>query len=481
MIGSLDQRLSGLTTGKCAWRPCLLLPDGVGVRNFAGDLLNRLSSAGEVSVLHRISGDYLLTYSGISSAAVSWIEFADYHESPLASVLRYTLAYSHMYWADTRSMRFNCSTPLRGSWRRRAGLQGARIAGRVCSNPPRIKFVEAAYSRVVAGLPEVHQYQELFARERPSILFCSHQRPPIILPPVLAARSLGIPTATFIFSWDNLTSKGRIAAPFDHYLVWSEHMKQDLLRYYPDVRPERVHVVGTPQFDCYADRRLLWTRGEFCARVGADPERPLICYSGGDTGTCPEDHQHVRILMQLVRSRKVAGNPQVIVRPAPVDTATRYRAVRHDFPELIFARPAWAHTVAGDWSRAIPLPEDVQFLANLTEHADLNVNVASTMTLDFAIHDKPVVNIAFDAGEKPAHGTPLWDFFYQFEHYHPVVELSAARFARSPEDLARHINDYLSDPSLDREGRRKLVELEVGVPIGGSSARIAEVLQALSN
>jgi hypothetical protein len=177
----------------------------------------------------------------------------------------------------------------------------------------------------------------------------------------------------------------------------------------------------------------------------------------------------------------LAGNPQVIVRPAPVDPATRYDAVRRDFPELIFAKPAWTHSADGDWSRVAPLPEDVRFLANLTQHADINVNLASTMTLDFAIHDKPVVNIAFDAGEKPAHGTPLWDFFYQFEHYRPVVELGAARFARSAEDLARHINDYLANPSLDRAARRKLVDLQVGVPVGGSCARILEVLQTISN
>jgi hypothetical protein len=465
-----------------SWYPYLLLPDGVGVRNFAtGDLLAQLAGAGGVNVLHRIGSDHLRAYTGTCAQGVNWFELSEYHESSLAAVLRYTLAYSHMYWADTRSMRFNCSKPVRGSWRRRAVQHAARIVGRVCSKPPLIKLIDSAHIRVVAGLPEVHQYQELFGRERPSILFCSHQRPPIILPPVLAARSLGIPTATFIFSWDNLTSKGRIAAPFDHYLVWSEHMKEDLLRYYPDVHPERVHVVGTPQFDCYADRRFLWTREEFCARVGADPKRPLICYSGGDTGTCPEDPEHLRILMRLARAQQLAGSPQVIVRPAPVDLGNRYDVVCRDYPELIFAKPAWAQTMPGDWSRVVPLPEDVQFLANLTQHADINVNVASTMTLDFAIHDKPVVNIAFDAGEKPAHGTPLWDFFYQFEHYRPVVELGAARFARSPEDLARHINDYLANPSLDREARRKLVDLQVGVPIGGSSARIVEVLQAISN
>ena len=48
------------------------------------------------------------------------------------------------------------------------------------------------------------RYRRLFDTMRPSVLFCSHQRPPVIAAgPVLAARRAGIPTATFIFSWDN--------------------------------------------------------------------------------------------------------------------------------------------------------------------------------------------------------------------------------------------------------------------------------------
>jgi len=454
----------------------------VGIRNFVlGDLLDRLSVSGHVRVLHRIHPDYMYLYSQGGKLDLEWTEIRGYREPPFASFLRYALAYSHMYWADTLGMRFVREAPVLGSWRHRVLLGFARMCGRACSTPARIRGIEDVHSRVVSSLTDAGHYREMFSRERPSVLFCSHQRPPIILPLVLAARSLGIPTATFIFSWDNLTSKGRIAAPFDFYMVWSDHMKQELLRYYPDVFPERVHVVGTPQFDCYADRRLLRTREEFCSQIGADPARPLICYSGGDTGTCPEDQEHVRILMQLVRAGRLGKSPQVIVRPAPVDPGTRYEEVRREFPELIFARPAWLHADPGDWSRSIPMPDDVQFLANLTAHADLNVNVASTMTLDFIIHDRPVVNIAFDAGEKPVHGTPLWEFFYRFEHYRPVVSLGAARFARSVEEMARHINDYLVDPSLDREARRKLVELEVGVAIGGSSCRIAEVLRAISN
>ena len=54
----------------------------------------------------------------------------------------------------------------------------------------------------------------------------------------------------------------------------------------------------------------------------------------------------------------------------------------------------------------MPTPEDVQFLANLTHHADLNINLGSTMTLDFGLHDKPVVNVAFDVADPPIFGHP---------------------------------------------------------------------------
>jgi hypothetical protein len=103
------------------------------------------------------------------------------------------------------------------------------------------------------------------------------------------------------------------------------------------------------------------------------------------------------------------------------------------------------------------------------------------MTLDFSIRDKPVVNIAFDVTDPPPAGVPLWDLYYQWEHYRPVSDLGAARIARSRTDLADHVNAYLSNPGLDREGRRRLVELQVGTPIGQGGAQIRAVLGRLAS
>jgi hypothetical protein len=459
----------------------VLVPDGVGVRNFVLgrflEVLSQLTAA--TTVLHSIPDQLVPAYASATGDRVRWMPLQSYEESAVSSTLRYALSYAQMYWVGTRSMRFNLNMSVKGSWRTQAVHQAARVSGRLAASPHGVRLLERGHVTVVQRSSQFSYYRRWLQELRPTVLFSTHQRPVGIVPAVLAARSLNVPTATFIFSWDNLSSKGRMASPFDHYFVWSELMRDELLRFYPDVTPDRVHVVGTPQFDPYEDRTLLLSRDAFFAQFGADPTRPLICYSGGDSSSSPEDPQHVAVLLAAVRAGRIIRRAQVLLRPSPVDPGTRYDAVRREFPELIYAPPAWEHT-SGHWGQVLPRMEDVQLLANLTAHADLNVNVASTMTLDFAIRDKPVVNVAFDVASPPPFGLPLWDHHYQFEHYRPVIELGAARFARSPVELEAHVNAYLADPSLDREGRRRLLDLQVGRPIGSSCRLIAETLERIS-
>jgi hypothetical protein len=455
----------------------VLVPDGVGVRNFVlGPFVLQLAATGSVHVLHGVPAELLPNYRAAADGDVQWHALHPYTETPLSATLRYSLSYAQMNWVATRSMQFNASRPIEGSWRTRLMHKGARLVGRAASFPTAIGLLERGHCAAVSKAPAVAYYRRLFEHIQPDVLFCTHQRPPIILPAVLAARRLGIPTGTFIFSWDNLSSKGRIAAPFDHYFVWSRVMRDELLQYYPDVDAAQVHIVGTPQFDAYGDERLLMSRATFLKWIGADPGRPLICYSGGDTGNCPEDHHHVRILLDLIRSGQIDRRPQVVLRPSPADEGSRYDAVRRAYPELIYKPPMWAHTQRDSWAHVFPLKGDAVLLANLTTHADLNVNFGSTMTLDFALHDRPVVTPAFNVTEPSVFNMPLLDFCLQFEHYRPVADLGAARFATSPAELAAFVNAYLADPMLDREGRRRLVAMHVDEPPGTSSQRVVAEL-----
>src|SRR5690606_24507993 len=66
------------------------------------------------------------------------------------------------------------------------------------------------------------KYASILRIEQFKLLFFTHQRAPYIAPMVYVAQKLKLETAAFIFSWDNLASKGRMASNFDYYLVWSD-------------------------------------------------------------------------------------------------------------------------------------------------------------------------------------------------------------------------------------------------------------------
>lgn len=460
----------------------LLLPDGVGVRNFLlgafrGEARQRLS----LEVFQNVPESLRALYQGPPGEAIGWHEYRIYRDTPKLFMLRNVLSYAHQHSIDTWGMSCLRDLPIRGRLKRRVAAWTARTLGRCASGQRSIRWLERRLAAEVARTPETAYFRRLFQETQPAVVLSSNQRPYGVLPAVLAARSLGIPTATCIFSWDNLTSKGRIAAPFDHFFVWSALMRDELRQFYPHVPAERIHIVGTPQFDHYANGSLLQSREQFFETIGADPSRPLICYSSGELSNSPEDQDHTALLLDLIRQGRIAGNPQVVLRPTPANDDSRFNEVRKRFPELIYAKPRWLPGREDDWSHMFPTPEDVAFLANLAHYTDVNVNVASTMTLDFAIHHRPVVNVAFDLADPPPFKYPLWEYYYQFEHYRPVVETGAALFSRSIDEFADHVNTYLANPTLHEENRRRLLDIELGVPIGRASRTMIDSLLAIAN
>jgi UDP-N-acetylglucosamine:LPS N-acetylglucosamine transferase len=63
-------------------------------------------------------------------------------------------------------------------------------------------------------------------KEKPAMVFCTNQRTMLAVAPILAAQDLGIPTASVIYSWDNLPKATKIVEP-DFYFVWSDYMKKN--------------------------------------------------------------------------------------------------------------------------------------------------------------------------------------------------------------------------------------------------------------
>ena len=113
--------------------------------------------------------------------------------------------------------------------------------------------------------------------------------------------------------------------------------------------------------------------------------------------------------------------------------------------------------------------------ANTIAMTDVLKNVASTIAIEAAICDTPIVNIGFD-GPEPR---PLLDSaarYYRYDHYRPLVEAGAVRVASHPDELVSLVRNYLDQPELDRAGRARAVEEQCYRADGQSAVRVADFI-----
>jgi hypothetical protein len=311
---------------------------------------------------------------------------------------------------------------------------------------------------------------EFFDRYQPDLVFFTtgFSRRQVI---ERGAVQRGIRTAAFIMSWDNLTSKGPLRIRADRVIVWNEFMHEEVVRHhgYP---PEHVFVSGIPQFDIYHDRAGYATRAQFFQRMQLDPARKLIVYTTGTPGTAPFDHEVVDLLHQSIQRGEFRQPCQLLVRLHPKDRYDDYRRFERQ-PGLVLQLPGRRSRHTDDsWN---PTHEDMYGLAETMCYADVVVNVASTITIDAAAFDKPVVNIAYDGyTTKPYLQSALR--YYDYDHYRRIVQSGGVRIARSNAETIEHVQAYLDDPTLEAAGRALIRTSQCWKLDGQSGRRIGQYL-----
>lgn len=319
------------------------------------------------------------------------------------------------------------------------------------------------------------QYQTFFEANQIEVLFFTHQRPPYIAPMVLAAKQSNILTATFIFSWDNLASKGRMAATFDHYLVWSNSMQSDLLQFYSQVNPKQVHVVGTPQFEPYVLDRYGYDANTFYSKFALDNSLPTLLFSCGDVSTSPNDPIYIQTIAEAVENGKLP-KVNLLVRTSPAETPERFAAIKKQFAWIQWNEPKWYLARAKHqetWSQRIPTEEDVHDLKSILQHTSIHINMLSTMSLDGMLFQKPIVNPVFGNG---SNGLGNDQRFLHYAHIQLVLQSNATYLAKNELELIAAIQKALKEPSKKLSEQKSLLDLQIGAPLQGTSKRIAETL-----
>ncbi|WP_241234706.1 hypothetical protein [Nonlabens ponticola] len=452
----------------------------MGYRNF---ILSAFTSAVTNHFDHVVifSGLPAVVYQDLNPDYFTVVELPIYRENKKQWFIRKLRETAHLrLFPDNDGIVNNLKKNYRSGWRPNDILVKAIYAiSRIAPSEKRVQQFERWRDKDLKKSSIHKEINALMQQHRVDQLFFTHQRPPFIALLVIAARELGIPSTTFIFSWDNLASKGRMAATFDHYLVWSDLMKSDLLEFYKSVDSKQITVVGTPQFEPYTLPAFELEKEWFFDRFDLDATKKVICYSCADKSIGPNDPLVISTIAQAIKDQKIKS-AQLLVRTSPAEDPARFREVQRQFPSIKWNEPLWKSTRDNHpepWSQRIPQKADIAELRAILEYSDLNINMLSTMSLDFMLFDKPVVNTVFGNKENGLYNDQR---FLSYQHYKTVVDSGAVEIAKNAEELITAINYSLAHPKSRLSQQRDIIKLQISKPLEGTSARIAQTLINLS-
>lgn len=413
----------------------LLFPDGVGIRNYLySDVFKNRNE--DLILFHNFDSQTIKVIQE-STPVDGEIVIPNYKESVKEKFLRELICLSRLYYNHRKVN--NATLLTNWNWKQKSFTKKLfykfiEISAYFFKDYEGILKLEKKYQKAIRSNPFYDEVIAILKRVQPNSIFCSHQRALKAATVFAAARDLGIKTTTVIFSWDNLP-KARMALRADDYLVWSDYMKEELKLYYPEISSKSIHITGTPQFEFYKEGKNIIDKEIFYQKYNLDLNKNIICFSGDDTKTSPDDPSYLKDIAEELIKANLQDEYQVLLRRCPVDLSGRFDAVVNEYKDLIKeVPPLWFISSSKEWNAVYPSFEDVKLLSSTAYYSDVVVNVGSTMAFDFAMFDKPCVFINYDQLDK---NTEDWSVktIYEFQHFKSMPNKNAVIWLNSKDEI----------------------------------------------
>jgi len=327
-------------------------------------------------------------------------------------------------------------------------------------------------------------YRDLFERYRPSLVVAS-------TPGWRWDRYLlreahfrhHTPTAAVIVGWDNTSSYSLPGAPVDALNVWSAIQRREAVEG-SDWDPARIHIGGIPSYDGYFTRRWVLPRAAYFRRHGLDPQRKLIAYAASFVTFAP-NYPNIATLARLVAEDRLAYPAQLLIRlhpnhflDVPHFAAERERvlALARTLPHVHVVEPVPLGGSLGYYSG-----EDMDEKSSMMAHADVFTTVYSTMVVETAIHDTPVVSVCIDADQPwPGKFTLKLSEIGHWPTHSRFLQSGAGEVAYDEEGLRAALNRALTQPDAKAPARRAFVARETTYTDGRAGERVGAWLAGLA-
>jgi CDP-glycerol glycerophosphotransferase (TagB/SpsB family) len=250
-----------------------------------------------------------------------------------------------------------------------------------------------------------------------------------------------------------------------------------------DWQPDRINIGGIPSYDGYLKNAWLMPKDEYFRAHGLDPRRKLIAYACSFVHFAP-NYPNVEALAKLVASDQLSEPSQLLVRLHPshfqdkpkifAGERERIHALEKEYPNVHVVRPVPLGGSLGYYSG-----EDMPEKTSMMVHSNVFVTVFSTMVVECAIHDTPIVSSCIDVPggwNTPKKYSLALKKIGNWPTHQRFREAGAGRLAANETELCEAINFYLQDSQADAAARRSFVEREISYVDGSAGKRTAEFI-----
>jgi hypothetical protein len=305
--------------------------------------------------------------------------------------------------------------------------------------------VICAAARLEAAIPTSRRVDRYIRNLRPDVVLVS----PVVrmgssqIEFLKSARRLGIPAATCVASWDNLTNKGLLRLVPERVFVWNETQRREAIELH-GAPSSRVVATGAQLFDDWFEQRPRSSRGEFMRRLGLDPTQPYVLFLGSSPFVAQGLAREVRFVTHWIETLRTCDNERlrrigIVIRPHP--TGRRWPAVDLDpFENVVI----WPRRPV----RPVTSEEQGDFFDSLA-HSHAVVGINTTAMIEAAIVGKSVLTIL---DQKFAQESTL--------HFHYLLEENGG-FLHVASSLDEHVGQLarvLDDGDRQVEQRARFIE-----------------------
>ncbi len=298
---------------------------------------------------------------------------------------------------------------------------------------PGIRSLKAAID--LRRLGPNHELRDLLRAIEPDLVIApTAGTDALVLDLAREARALKIPSLVLVNGWDNVSSKMAFPTLPDYIAVWGPQSAEHavLIHGFP---PSRVFPIGVPTFQGYFDFDSEHTPAPY--------PFPYVLFAG-----CAVAFDERSALQELDEALTAADIDalRIVYRPHP----WRHPRLRDDFVRegdfrhvTIDAQVRDQYqAAAGEYVGTDEFLPALDYYPGLVGHARLVICPLSTMVVEAAILDRPVLLLAYD---DEVHALPP-SVIAQFAHFEGVDEVSGFSRVDHVEDLGSRFVEMLRAP-----------------------------------